>query len=214
MESDEKKYKILLLKLRDMRRISTWTKQVAKWLFLHSERCASVLWQWFCWWSGVALPRQGINVMRTSWTYPKFYPANGDKYIQIPPCRACSIQGASLPYLKFFPSPHPKPQDQNSSSVLARLPTWIEYSGFFQSILLKVILDFLCPIAKNEHESAWCSLEGRSFASVKTLWELVRLRELIVHVQYSITTISVKCSTLLRRSILSKTDSGFELRNR
>ena len=68
--------------------------------FLHSERCAGVLWQWFCWWSGVALPRQGINVYNAyELNIPNIL---SRQWWQIPPCRACSIQGASLPYSKFF----------------------------------------------------------------------------------------------------------------
>ena len=113
-----------LLKLRDMRRINTGMIQVATWLlFCTRKKCSSVLWQWFCWWSGVALGHQGINVMSTSWTYPKFCPPMITN-TSMP--SMFNIRGFTSFFKAFFrrPNLNTRPKFEQCSCSLANL-NWV-----------------------------------------------------------------------------------------
>ena len=102
---------------------------------LHSEKCASVLWQWFCWWSGVALGHQGINVMSTSWTYPKFCTPMVTN-TSMP--SMFNIRGFASFFKVFFrrPNLNTKPKFEQCSCSLANL-NWV--LGLFPIDLVKVI---------------------------------------------------------------------------
>ena len=96
--------------------------------FCTQKKCASVVWQWFRWWSGVALPCQGINVMRTNYelNISKILPVNGDKYLHAEYVQCKGLKWASPPSLKFFRRPdlNTRPKFEQCSCSLANL-NWV-----------------------------------------------------------------------------------------